>query len=112
MLLKLQISNLMILRMGMLNAWNYHKRAFFSLGFPVLKEMLIKIKSLSPFEKFKTQILKHTEMDLDLLRFCLQSCYIWYNKCYLKKAEIKLNQRVFREYILVFQNIIILYLYF
>lgn len=65
------------------------------LGFPVLKEMLNKRKSFYPFEKFKTQILKHTEIVLGFVRFCLQKCHMWYNKCCLKKAEIKLNQRVF-----------------
>lgn len=43
---------------------------------PVLKEMLNKIKSFSTFEKFKTQILKHTEMDLGFVRFCLQRRHV------------------------------------
>lgn len=48
--------------------------------------LLLKNVKLKPY--------KHTEMDLGFVGFCFQRCPMWYSKCCLKRAEIKLNQRV------------------
>lgn len=69
-------------------------KELFLLGFLVLKEELNEMKYFSPFEKLKLKPYKHTEMDLGFVGFCFQRCPMWYSKCCLKRAEIKLNQRV------------------